>query len=71
MVVYEKQKKILKLFVRDFDKYVENDDMEGLGHETAIIIMRYGYNYEKGRKNFIGRIVDKTYNEIRIQNRKE
>ena len=71
MIVYDKQRKILRLFVRDFDKYVENDDIAGLGHETGIIVMRYGYNYEKGRKNFIGRIVDKAYNEIRMQNRKE
>ena len=68
MIIHDKQRKILKLFIRNTDKYIENNDIRNLLGELLDFSMRYGFDHEKGRNNWLGRKLDKLYDEIYWQN---
>ena len=68
MIIHDKQRKILKLFIRNTDKYIENNDIRNLLGELLDFSMRYGFDHKKGRNNWLGRKLDKLYDEIYWQN---
>ena len=69
MIIYENQRKILKLFIKNTDEYIEKDDLNGLLFALFIFTMVYGFNKKRGRRNLFGRKLDKLYDEILEQNR--
>ena len=69
MIIYENQRKILKLFIKNTDEYIEKDDLNGLLFALFIFTMVYGFNEKRGRLNLLGRKLDKLYDEILEQNR--
>ena len=71
MIIYEKQRKILKLFIRDVDNFIEEDNINGLLHELHAVYMTWGFNMSRGRYNWLGRKLHKLCIEILLQNRKE
>ena len=71
MIIYEKQRKILKLIIRNVDEYIESDNIGGLLHELHAVYMTWGFNDSRGRLNWFGRKMKRLCREIIQQNRKE
>ena len=71
MIIYEKQRKILKLFLKNVDEYIESDDLQRLLSDLADFIIIWGYDRRRDRLNLLGRKLNKLYYEKHIQNRKE
>ena len=44
MIIYEKQRKILKFFIKKTDEYIEKDDLQSLLADLADFMMIWGYN---------------------------
>ena len=69
MIIYEKQRKILKLFIKKTDEYIEKDDLQSLLADLSDFIMIWGYDRRKGRDNLLGRKLHRLYIEIYLQNK--
>lgn len=69
MIIYEKQRKILKLFIKKTDEYIEKDDLQSLLADLSDFIMIWGYNRRRGRDNLLGRKLHRLYIEIYLQNK--
>ena len=71
MIIYDNQRKILKLLIRNVDDFIEEDNINGLLHELHAVYMTWGFNDSRGRLNWFGRKMKRLCREIIQQNRKE
>ena len=69
MIINKRQKIILKLLIKDFDMFVENEDLYGLLHEIGRISVQYGMDRNREHNNMLGKILDNIHQELREQNR--
>ena len=69
MIINKRQKIILKLLIKDFDMFVENEDLYGLLHEIGRISVQYGMDRKREHNNMLGKILDNIHQELREQNR--
>ena len=69
MVIYDKQRKILKLFIKNVDEYIEKDDLDSILCLIAAFVSQYGFKKNGEWLNVVGKKLDKLYDEILEQNR--
>ena len=69
MVISQKQRKILKILVKNFDKIEENYDVNRLLLEIQYLVNRYGMTKNRQFVNKFGLFLEKLHDEILEQNK--
>ena len=69
MILYEKQRRILKILVKNFDEIEESGDVNRLLMEINTLVGRYGMTRNRQFVNKFGLFLEKLYDEILEQNR--
>lgn len=68
MVISQKQRKILKILIKNFDTIEEDDNVNRLLHEIQCLVVRYGMTRNHQHVNKFGCFLEKLYDEIYYQN---
>ena len=69
MVIYDKQRRILRLFIKNVDEYIEKDDLDSILCLIAAFVSQHGFKKDGEWLNVVGKKLDKLYDEILEQNR--
>ena len=69
MIISQRQRKILKILVRNFDEIEESGDVNRLLFEIQYLVVRYGMTRDREFVNKFGKFLEKLHEEILEQNR--
>ena len=69
MIISEKQKRVLRFFIKDLDALIEKDNLEDVLTAIFVVTGKYGFTRDNEHLNIIGKKLDKLYDEILEQNR--